>query len=112
MVTFPIPYGFCDVPKQWASTLNKILELDADYFIPGHGESLVSREYITTIADVLNTTANQFEQLKTQDLSEDDIIKRVDINEYIGFFTRNDPITLYRFNEWYLKPIIRRLNKF
>ena len=53
LMDHPVPYLGSGFPGEQVETLNKIAQLDADTFIPGHGNVLTGKSYLFLLRDFL-----------------------------------------------------------
>ncbi len=59
LLVYPIPYTFDGYPAEWAQTLQKMSQLDADTFVPGHGPVLHDKTFLNLTTDLLTSTVEQ-----------------------------------------------------
>lgn len=108
IVTHPIPYGFARLQTEWLATLKGLVELDFDVLVPGHGETLVDKDYVRQVIELV-----EFEVAAVRESvgdGRDAAATAWDIT-FAGWaerFVGRDPIGLYYFNEWYVKPAVER----
>ena len=88
-------------PSEWIATLNRVLELDADVFIPGHG--LVEnggrlRRTVRQMRDDLLDMRAEVKGYYDQGLSRDEIMRRSPLEKYASLINayRNLPIAVDR----------------
>jgi glyoxylase-like metal-dependent hydrolase (beta-lactamase superfamily II) len=108
IVTHPIPYGFSRLQTEWLATLERLADLEFDDLVPGHGETLVGKAYVRQVIELV-----EFELAAVRDSirsGHDAETTAWDIT-FAGWaerFVGRDPIGLYYFNEWYVKPAVQR----
>ena len=54
LLDHPVPYLYGGIPTEQAATLTKMAELDATTIVPGHGDVLRDKTYISLVIDLLN----------------------------------------------------------
>ena len=59
LLVYPIPYTFDGYPAEWAQTLQKMAQLDAETIVPGHGPVLHGKAYLSLVTDLLNSAVDQ-----------------------------------------------------
>jgi cyclase len=59
LVVHPIPYTDDGYPAEWAETLHKMGQLDAEIIVPGHGPVLHNKTYLYLVADLLQSAVDQ-----------------------------------------------------
>ncbi len=108
MVTHPIPYGFNSNPELWINTLKKLILMDVDYIIPGHGSEPVDKEYVEHLITLLNETTLTISKMSKSGDNIETIIEEVCNSDYSRDFTMNDKLRTYRFRKWFVEPIVNR----
>ncbi|MFX0061888.1 MAG: MBL fold metallo-hydrolase [Candidatus Hermodarchaeota archaeon] len=77
----------CYFPAVWRITIvdlyNNWLDLDIDYFVPGHGPT-VNKDYVKRIRDYLDELLTFFRELRDQGLKSKEALKHPDLPEYPG----------------------------
>ena len=61
LLVSPIPYTYDGYPAEWARTLAKMAELDADTIVPGHGPVLHGKAYLELVADLMKSSVEQMQ---------------------------------------------------
>ena len=59
LLVHPIPYTYDGYPAEWAQTLGKMAQLDAEIIVPGHGPVLHGRAYLNLVIDLLNSAVEE-----------------------------------------------------
>jgi cyclase len=66
LVAFPLPNVLDGYPSEWAQTLNRLAQLDADIIVPGHGPVLRDKAYVYLVRDLIESAVDQVnEKLRT-----------------------------------------------
>ncbi len=108
MVTHPVPYGFARLQTEWLRSLERLVELDFDDLIPGHGEVMVDKGYVRQIIDLaefeIDAVAETIRSGRDASTAAWDITFAGWAERFVG----KDPIGLHYFNEWFVKPAVAR----
>jgi glyoxylase-like metal-dependent hydrolase (beta-lactamase superfamily II) len=59
LVVYPVPYIYDGYPSEWARTLQKLIQLDADAMVPGHGPVMRDKTYVFLLRDLLKSAVDQ-----------------------------------------------------
>ncbi len=108
IVTHPIPYGFARLQTEWLATLRRLVELDFDDLIPGHGEELLDKQYVEQIIDLVEFEIRSVSTSVRAGRDAASTAWDVTFRDWAERFVGNDPIGLYYFNEWFIKPAVER----
>src|SRR5262245_14579533 len=84
LVVRPVPYAFDGYPSEWIRTLEGLAALDADVIVPGHGELMRDKAYLTQIIAVMKSAVEQVDaQLRrNSEVSLADVTKSVDLKPF------------------------------
>jgi len=58
LVVHPVPYLCSGYPAEWAGTLQRMIDLDPQIVIPGHGEALHDVAYMIQVKDLLTSVVS------------------------------------------------------
>ena len=108
IVTHPIPYGFSRLQTAWLDTLRRLVELDFEDLIPGHGEELLDKDYVEQVIDLVEFELRSVRASVRAGRDADSTAWDVTFRDWAERFVGNDPIGLYYFNEWFIKPAVER----
>lgn len=108
VVTRPVPYGYTDFGEEWIKVLDKILQLDVEWVIPGHGDPLKGKEYVTHLRDMFKDVISQIKQGIAQGKSSEEIRAGIRVEKWRDYFAKGDPVINNRLDEWFLDPIVAR----
>jgi glyoxylase-like metal-dependent hydrolase (beta-lactamase superfamily II) len=95
LVVYPIPYIYDGYPSEWTQTLQRLSQMDAATFVPGHGPILHDTSYILLIRDLLKSAVDQMnaELQRTGPAmfkSLDEVKGSVDLSPFRQRFTGSD----------------------
>ncbi len=108
IVTHPIPYGFARLQTEWLDTLQRLVDLDFDDLIPGHGEELLDKRYVEQIIGLVEFEIRSVSASIRAGRDAESTAWDVTFRDWAERFVGNDPIGLYYFNEWFIKPAVER----
>jgi cyclase len=95
LLVYPIPYTYDGYPAEWAQTLRKLAQLDAQTIVPGHGPVLHDKTYLYLMADLLTSAVDQVRARIRQigfpgSHSLDEVKGNVDLNAFRSKFAGDD----------------------
>lgn len=108
IVTHPIPYGFARLQTEWLRSLRRLLELDFDDLIPGHGEVLVDKDYVRQIIALAEFEIEAVRETVRSGRDAETAAWDITFAGWAERFVGRDPVGLYYFNEWFVKPAVQR----
>ncbi len=111
VVTHPVPYGFTRDSAGWLETLQRLDALDFATLIPGHGDVLHGKDYLRQVIGLAEFTLAEVEDAVMQGLDKDATRRRIDFAAMQEGFTHGDPLLNYRFETWYLEPVMPRTHQ-
>ncbi len=108
IVTHPIPYGFSRLQTEWLSSLRDLRELEYEDIVPGHGEVLVQRGYVDQIIELVEFEIDAVRSSIRSGRDAETTAWDITFAGWAERFVGKDPIGLYYFNEWFVKPAVAR----
>jgi cyclase len=95
LLVYPIPYTYDGYPTEWAQTLQKMSQLDADTIVPGHGPVFHDKTYLYLMTDLLKNAVDQVRARIRQigfpgSHSVDDVKDSVDLTAFRPKFAGDD----------------------
>ncbi len=108
IVTHPVPYGSSRLQTEWLKSLRRLADLEFDDLIPGHGEALVSRDYLDKIIGLVEFEIDAVRDTVRSGRNADNAAWDITFARWAERFVGQDPIGLYYFNEWFVKPAVAR----
>jgi cyclase len=83
LVVHPVPFVFDGYPKEWARTLEKLVALEPQIIVPGHGEILRDDAYMLLLRDLFRTVVQQIEAELDRDFEVplEEVRRKVDVSE-------------------------------
>jgi glyoxylase-like metal-dependent hydrolase (beta-lactamase superfamily II) len=80
--------------NEWPDTLDKLLQLDFTYVIPGHGEPFTGKEKIRQYQAYLRDLWSQAAAFHKQGLSVEDAATKVDLTKHNGNFPQGSGVPM------------------
>jgi len=83
LVVHPGPYMGSGFPTEWSKTLVKMIEMDPQIIVPGHGEILRGTTYLTQLNELATTVVAQVQEQYyrlTNRAKLDDVKKAIDLD--------------------------------
>lgn len=108
IVTHPVPLGFARLQTEWLESLRRLIELEFDDAVPGHGEQLVGKQYVQQIIDLVAFELAEVRASVRAGRSADATAWDITFMDWGERFVGHDPLGLYYFNEWFVKPAVER----
>jgi len=95
LVVLPIPYAFDGYPEEWIQTLDRLMALDSDTIVPGHGPVLHDKAKVVLTRDLLQSAVDQMNAALLQKgpavgLKLDDVKDSVDLSPFRSRFIGDD----------------------
>lgn len=86
LVVHPVPYTFDGYPRDWVATLDALLGMDLDTLVPGHGDVLHGKEYLSQTRDLVAAVVEQVGKQVGADseVTLDEVKKHVDVTAMRG----------------------------
>ena len=108
IVTHPVPLGFARLQTEWLESLRRLVELDFDDAIPGHGDEPVGKPYVRQIIELVSFELSEVQASVRAGRSADSTAWDITFMDWAERFVGRDPLGLYYFNEWFVKPAVER----
>lgn len=107
VVVRPTPYGFGSYPRAWAEALRRIRELPFDVLVPGHGEVLRDRRYVSALIELMESVAEQTCAAVAAGTDDVEALREaVDFSAFDEPIAGVDPLRLHLFDIWFKRPIV------
>jgi hypothetical protein len=89
-------------------SLERLRELDYDDIVPGHGEEPVSKEYVDKVVRLVEFGIEEVRDSIRAGRDAESTAWDITFAGWAELFVGKDPLGLYYFNEWFVKPAIAR----
>jgi glyoxylase-like metal-dependent hydrolase (beta-lactamase superfamily II) len=83
LVASPVPFGTASFYYEWSSTLHKLLAMNAQIIVPGHGAVEHDNSYVNHLVQLLESVQAQVADAIKSGLLLEDTLKRVTLAEAI-----------------------------
>jgi len=104
IVVLPTPYAFNVPPRPWAATLKKLLDLEYEVLIPGHGDLQRNSTYVDLLIEAAESIAGQTDDLVSQGLSLDEVREQLDFSAFEPRFTGGDEYLKGYYDDYFEQP--------
>lgn len=106
VVVAPIPFGFGSYPGDWLQVLRQVRDLPFQVLVPGHGPPQRDRVYIDRLAGAIEEIRGKVAPLAAEELSLEDVRRRLNLSEQTRSFTGDDPWLRRWFAAYWITPIV------
>ena len=106
MVVRPTPYGFFSYPRSWAASLEKLKQIGAKTYIPGHGDIMTDASYIDLLIEAMTFVADSVDALAAEGKSLEEVRAAMDWTDLEQKFTGGSPVLNLFFTTWFKTPIV------
>lgn len=108
IVTHPVPLGFARRQTGWLASLRRIAELDFDTLVPGHGNAPVGKDWVHRVIALVEFEIGAVRESIAEGRDADSAAWDITFAGWAERLVGRDPIALYYFNEWFVKPAVAR----
>lgn len=108
LVVNPVPYAMGSFMPEWVTTLKRLLEIDAEVIVPGHGSVQHDKRYVQLLANLLQSLNSQVQDAAGKGLSLEDTRKKIDLSEFRKQIAGDDPKLNRDFDNLFVQPGVRR----
>jgi glyoxylase-like metal-dependent hydrolase (beta-lactamase superfamily II) len=106
LLVYPIPYAFNTYPEEWQRGLARMAELDVAAVVPGHGPVFRDKEYLRSVASLLESVVNQAREAKRRGLTVAEAQKAVDLESFRQRFAGDDPSRNEAWTDYFRDPAV------
>ena len=108
LVVYPTPYSFGSYPGEWIETLQKLMKIDANAIVPGHGPVMHDWEYAKMVASLIESVRRQAQAAVKQGFSLEETRKHVDLEGFRKRFAGENPGRSRAFHSGFEVPAVER----
>lgn len=108
IVTHPVPFGFPKYPTELVESIDRLLEIDFDRLVPGHGPVLHGKSYARAQRELVDRTNRRIAALIDEGLELEQIRSSLDFSGDALPFTGGDDRIAFFFDRWYAGPVVER----
>ena len=109
LLVLPIPFACGSYYEEWAITLAKLDQLDADILLPGHGPIQRDRNALRAVQALLTALVREVKAAVAAGATLDETRKRVTLAEWKEKFAGDDKAKQTAFSSFVLQAAIERL---
>ena len=81
-VVFPTPYSFGSYHSEWIDVLKKMIDMNPDRIVPGHGPVMKDAAYLQTLIALLEDVRAQVRAAVQKGLTLDETRKKVNLDKW------------------------------
>lgn len=107
MVVAPSPYAIGSDLAPWPGTLDRLLQLGATTYIPGHGPVFRSDTYIRDLRELFKNTRAQFETLQQSGVPKNDVASKLDTHAFTDKYI-DTPMKRQAFKQFFVRSAIAK----
>lgn len=102
LVIAPVPYGINSLFDEWIVTLDRLMAMPVDVYVPGHGNVQFDREYLTLERDLISALMTQAERAVHDGLTIDEFKKTLDLAAFEAKFVHGDPELKWGWDNYFM----------
>ncbi len=108
LVNKPYPFLGYEFPIAWADTLKKLLSLEAETILLGHGPVQTDKGYLEFVSALLHSLSRQAREAVRQGLTPEQAAERIDLAEYFRALAGDDKEMFDDLQSAYKLHLVRR----
>jgi cyclase len=108
LAILPMQFALGSYIRPWIDTLDRVAELGAETWVPGHGPVQHDASYLGTVRDVLRTIDREVADGMAGGLSLEELKATLDVPEYRKRAGAEDGLRREWFDTYFLAPAIER----
>jgi cyclase len=108
LVVAPVPYATAPFMFEWPVTMRKLMALEVDSILPGHGPIMHDWTFARRVVDLIEAVNAQVKKAVADDLSLDETRKRVDVASYRKELAGDDPFQRRIFDTFFQPGAVQR----
>jgi cyclase len=108
LVVAPTPYGMGSFMTEWIETMDKLLAIDAETIVPGHGPVEHDKTYPRQVLELMKSVTAQAQAGAKAGLTLEQTQAKVDVSQMRPAFTHGDRKLERNFDEFFFKPAVKR----
>jgi cyclase len=102
LVIAPVPYGINPLFDTWIDTLDQLIAMPVDAFVPGHGDVLYSRDYLIAQRELFRALLAQARDAVAAGIKLDAFKKSLDLKSYEAKFVNGDPERKWGWDNYFI----------
>lgn len=108
LLVAPVPYGYGCHPAEWIETLKKLMTIDAEAIVPGHGPVQRDWDYAKRVIGVLEAVRSQVAGPAREGLTAEETLARVDLASWRKTFAGEDFNRGFAFDDFFVRSAVDR----
>lgn len=108
LLVAPVPYATAPFMFEWPATMRKLMALDADTILPGHGPLMHDWAFARRVVDLIEAVNAQVKSAVADDLSLDETRKRMDVASQRKELAGEDPFQRRIFDTFFQPGAVQR----
>lgn len=108
LVVNPTPYATASFMTEWIETMARLLAIDANVIVPGHGPVEYDKTYAQAVAALLKSVTEQTQAAASAGLTLEQAQQKVDVSQWRRSFANGNRDLERNFDQYFLQPAIRR----
>jgi glyoxylase-like metal-dependent hydrolase (beta-lactamase superfamily II) len=108
LVIHPIPFGYDIYFEEWVATLDRLIALDADLIIPGHGGVLRDEDYMRQMQGLLRFVLERSREAHAAGVSREQLLESEVWREWEERFAGDDQSLRWAFRTYFLGPALEQ----
>jgi glyoxylase-like metal-dependent hydrolase (beta-lactamase superfamily II) len=107
IIVQPTPFGFGSYPSEWADTIDRILALDYQIMIPGHGPLIRDTRYPLLLTHLFRDLTKQTQKAVAEGATTTEALaEKVDFTAHDKAIAVDNPLYARIFQNWFKTPIL------
>ena len=108
LVVNPTPYAIGSFMTEWIETMSKLLAIDANVIVPGHGPVEHDKTYMQAVTALLKSVTEQTQAAAKAGLTVEQAQQKVDMSQFRRSFANGNRDLERNFDQFFLQPAIQR----
>jgi cyclase len=108
LVVNPTPYATASFMTEWIDTMTKLLAIDANVIVPGHGPVEHDKTYAQALTALLKSVTEQTRAAADAGLTLEQTQQKVDVSQWRRSFANGNRDLERNFDQFFLQPAVRR----
>lgn len=90
LLVYPIPFAYESFIGDWSQTMQRVLALEADIILPGHGPVQRDNRYARLVAGILAAATKETREAVARGLSKEEVLRTVTLDAFRLQFAGTD----------------------
>lgn len=98
----PVPYGINPFFDDWMETLDQLIAMPVDAYVPGHGDVEYSRTYLHLLRNLLASLMKQAEEAARRGMTLEEFKRALDLKEFEAKLVGKDPELKWGWDNYFM----------